>query len=232
MLNILVCEDDLHVLHEIENHLKEEKEYILTPCLIADEIDEQILSQKYDVVLMDIRLQEMNGICIAASMRLHQPNLKFIFISNYVDEYLEGLFLQIDPYGILKKPVNYSNLIELLKRLEQEKRNEKGLLLKVYGGRHVRFSLDDIQYFESNKRIVEIHYRDRVEKCYGTLDLIQKQLPAYFLRCHKSFLVNMNKIETFGSKEIILYNGSRIFVSQPKRKESLRTYIEFLGENL
>ena len=232
MLKILACEDDALVLEEIQKRIEKVKSYQIDLCLIDDAVDEKILDKNYDVVLMDIRLKELDGIQMAVQMRNYQPHLKFIFISNYIDEYLEGLFLEIDPYGILKKPINYEYLFELLEKLHQEKMAQKGIVLKMYGGQVSRFDPKDIRYIESNKRVIEIHYKNQIERCYNSLDNIQMRLPDYFIRCHKSYLVNMKEIENFGHKNIRLYSGEIIDVSRSKRKETLESYMKFIREEL
>ena len=68
--------------------------------------------------------------------------------------------------------------------------------------------------------------------CYGRLDNLEKRLPDYFLRCHKSFLVNMKKIECIKGNEIYLYTGEEIRISRNKKNEAKDKYKFFLQKNL
>ena len=70
------------------------------------------------------------------------------------------------------------------------------------------------------------------EQCYEKLDNLEQQLPDSFLRCHKSFLVNMDKITGFLPNGIQLSDGTVASVSRTKLKESKQKYFQYIGMGL
>ena len=90
--------------------------------------------------------------------------------------------------------------------------------------------IDAIRYAESNKRRVYIYTESGMVYCYGSLNDLEAQLPDYFLRCHKSFLVNMKKIERFNGNDLCLYTGEEIRVSRNKKVEARNKYMTYLQE--
>lgn len=89
--------------------------------------------------------------------------------------------------------------------------------------------INEIRFIESNKRIVYIHTESGREQCYTSLNALETRLPENFLRCHKSFLVNMEKIKSFSRTGIILYSGEEISISRTKISESKRKYFTYIG---
>lgn len=235
MLKILICEDEKDWADHLKNliHEKFQKTSLIRIC--SSENDVRALEEKeqdFDVVLMDIRLGDKDGITLASDLHLRHPGWKFIFVSGYIDEYIEGMFLKIRPYGVLKKPVNDELFIRMLEMLSQDNPSVQGIVLKLYRGKIRKLLFDEIIYFESNKRIVNIHMTTGEEQCYEKLDNLEQQLPDSFLRCHKSFLVNMDKITGFFPSGIQLSDGTVASVSRTKLKESKSKYFQYIGMGL
>lgn len=235
MLKILICDDEQDWADQIQTLITEN---FKEPCQIriCSSQEEVLILEKngtdFDVVLMDICLGEKNGINLAAELHQKHPEWNFIFISGYIDKYVEGMFLKIRPSGVLKKPVNGQLCIRMLEKISGERKSENGIVLKLYRGKIRKLAFDDIIYFESDKRIVTIHLTDGEEQCYEKLDNLESRLPGSFLRCHKSFLVNMDKITGFLKDSVELCNGTTASVSRTKIKESKEKYFHYIGMEL
>lgn len=81
----------------------------------------------------------------------------------------------------------------------------------------------DILYFESKRRIVEIHVEGEKEPqyFYGRLSGIEKMLEKRkFVRCHQSFIVNTKYIEGFEKNNILLKN-SKVTIPISERYEKI-----------
>lgn len=235
VLKILICEDEKDWADYMEGliHTRLEKDSSVTICHSGKEIYETTeKADEFDVALMDICLKDANGIAVAKDLQKKYPDVKIIFISGYVNEYLEGLFLKVRPYGILRKPLDEEICVKMLEKAWNDKKAERGIALKLQGGKVRNLRLKDIYYLESDKRIVIVHLKDGEEKCYERLDNIQERLPSSFLRCHKSFLVNMDKISSFQTKGVELLNGAVIDVSRTRMKETKTQYFQYIGMEL
>lgn len=108
----------------------------------------------------------------------------------------------------------------------QEK--EKEYFVVSLKGNIFKVKLSDILYFESEKRTVILHTNQGKWTIYKKLDDVQSALPAFFLRCHQSYLVNMNEIKSMKALRLELNNGCLIPVSRPKYRETKERFLQFL----
>ena len=88
--------------------------------------------------------------------------------------------------------------------------------------------VDTIDYVESVKRKVFVHADAGVFQMYSTMKDIMAKLPASFIRCHNSFLVNSARIATVSSLELALGSGAKVPVSKRYAKE-VRAQLRELG---
>ena len=64
---------------------------------------------------------------------------------------------------------------------------------------------------------------------YMKMDELEKILPEYFLRCHKSYIVNMNQILSLSSEGIVLESGKKLPVSRAKYREAKRRFLTYFN---
>ncbi len=242
MLNILICEDEKKFLEELTGLVGESLGGQVRTVACNSMAEFKKATEKnvrdFDMALMDICLGESDGIELAAQLKEKNPQLKIIFISGHVDNYLEGLFLKVKPYGVLRKPLNREICMQMLEKAAEEKEAEsdlcpeKTLALRVIGGEIRKIPLDQVELFESSRRIVTVYFAGKEERCYEKLDHLERQLPDQFLRCHKSFLVNMDRIRNFEKHQIELESGRMVDVSRSRLKEAREKYFQYVGAKL
>lgn len=93
------------------------------------------------------------------------------------------------------------------------------ILVSNKGALH-RIPCADILYAESNKRVVNIVGQERICTVYMKMDQLEELVEQGFVRCHKSYLVNMLYIKYFSAEGIILENGKKIPVSRAKYRNA------------
>ncbi|WP_455136480.1 LytR/AlgR family response regulator transcription factor [Thermophilibacter sp.] len=82
----------------------------------------------------------------------------------------------------------------------------------------------DIAYAESDRRHVIVHARAGDLRVYGKLSQLEVELPAWFARCHQSYLINLDYVARPGSESVRLVTGVELPVSRrwrPAFKEAL-----------
>ena len=235
-MRIIACDDDRNMLQLIQQWtdeiLKEQPHQFISYERGIDLLKEM---EKYEgdepqLVFMDINLKNDNGIGIAKELNKEYRNIAVIFISGYT-EYFEDSF-EADPIYFLIKPVKKDALEKAvdkaLKRLSETKK--KYLLVK---GKEIRrIFYDDIYYAESEARKIKLYCENEIIEYYEKMDRLEQQLDTDFVRCHKSFLVNMKYIRCIDGKEITLLNGEKIPVSKKKSSETRDIIFEYLGRQL
>lgn len=100
-------------------------------------------------------------------------------------------------------------------------------LLLNKAGSFYNINLDDVLYFESQLKKIKIVSNKTVVVYYDTLDNLLSKLDKSFERCHRSYVVNVNKIYIVTIDEIVFYEiDERIPVSKKYRE----TVIEALSQ--
>ena len=85
-----------------------------------------------------------------------------------------------------------------------------------------------IFYVESNLRKVVIHTEKEAFEIYATMNDLEKHLGSRFYRCHRGFLVNLEKINSYNRQTIRLTDGSSLLLSKTRYSEFVDTYMHFL----
>ena len=79
-------------------------------------------------------------------------------------------------------------------------------------------------YFRSMAHKIVAYGKEKSREFYGKLGEIEEQLPAYFIRIHKSYLVNTRFIESYRPDKVILNNGEELAISR-SYKEQVRAFV-------
>lgn len=236
MVRIAVCVEQSELSGYIRQLL--EAQYAGEIC-IHHYADAQELAADYsvgrtrnvaDILLMDLDSNGIDGIDVVAGIQERFSQLKVIFISGHL-EYAEEIF-RVNPNNFLVKPIAPTRFLAAVERarkqLEQE---DKDCFVITVKGNSFKIRISDILYFESEKRTVILHGRFESYTIYRKLDDVQAELPDSFLRCHQSYLVNMNEIRSLKPLRLELYHGEEIPVSRPKYRETKERFLAFLGQS-
>ena len=126
---------------------------------------------------------------------------------------------QTDHACFLAKPFTREELEQALElALRNIEREASEPLLLRFGSELNAVDPRDIRYAESDLRIVSVHTSGKTVKAYSTLAELAEKLPATFIQCHKSFLVNSTYIRSATSNDIVLDDGTAIPISRRRRK--------------
>lgn len=186
-----------------------------------------------DIIFMDIQLGETvpTGIELVEALISRAGDVQVIYVSGYL-EYAPEAYRTRHTW-FLAKPVRQDALNAALERaLDNLDRSRRGSLLVRSGSSLMQVVPSRILYVESDRRKVRIHERSRTIETYAKIDDIQERLPDQFVRCHKSFLVNMDCISELRVADVILVNGEEIPVSQRRRRALLDRFVEYVGRAL
>ncbi|MBP5418079.1 MAG: response regulator transcription factor [Clostridiales bacterium] len=233
MYNVIICDHQLSTGIQIEKLLRSdfpgEFEIFVTdnPRLVM----RNALTRQadLDILIIDTEVRDFSGIDIAEDIKKTNPNTQVIFESVH-HKYAQDIF-RASPVYFLNKPVQEDLLKIAIERCKEKLDlvDRKALTLKK-SGRVYHFVCRDILYIESSKRLVTIHTINQDVEMYCRLDQIEDLLDASFLRCHQSYIVNMDCIRVFQKNNFILKNGSPIPISQ-SRFTDVRDRYEVFREN-
>lgn len=174
----------------------------------ADGIDvlKFIQNSDVDIIFLDINIPSLDGVLLAKSISKFTKKPNIVFITAYKEHAVEAF--EVEAFDYILKPYSESRIISMLKKLENTYNNEKDTS-------HINFISNKINLWKNEKIIVvdinDIYYcvaQERItyvftknEKYSVNLcisDFYEKLPNDIFFKCHRSYIVNINKI-----KEII-----------------------------
>ena len=187
----------------------------------------------YDAVLMDIDWgRDGSGIDAAEELYKISPNMKVIYVTGYGERYNQQIFLRrANLSGFLTKPVDGALLEANLRKVAAAAgagADQPSILLRRRGGA-VTIPLNDIYYIESRGRTIETHTSGEVVVSYEKLGNVIPSLPAWFIQCHKSYVINMRQIQRFRPDGILLKCGDAVPASRSKYAKAKEAYFRYMG---
>lgn len=164
----------------------------------------------YDVIFLDIKMKDLSGIDISRIIRNTMGNeaIQIIYISGNTEYAIE--VFEYDPFHFLPKPLNNEKIENAFVKLIHKLRLKSEAFTYKVGHDSVKVAIKNILYFESNKRKIIIHYSDKKDEFYGSLENILQQLGKYnFLHIHKSYLVNPVHVHKCTYESVEMSNQDR-----------------------
>ncbi|EKB06889.1 hypothetical protein HMPREF9713_01444 [Myroides odoratimimus CCUG 12700] len=195
-------------------------------CASAIEALELIQDTSYDLLFLDINMPYLTGIEFLESIK--QPPL-VIFTTAYSEHALDGFRLQVVDY--LLKPISFKRFYQAtlkakelfdLRNVDQNETTNSidSTVYVKHEDSFVKIDWKDIMYIEAMQNYLKLHLNHRCLIIHQTMIAIEELLPKeHFYRIHKSFLININHIESI--------SGGRVFIKETElpisrmRKEAL-----------
>ncbi len=113
-VNILIVEDESIVAMEIESYLINLGYNIVAICTNTDDAYQEAINSKVDLILMDIYLEESNGIEATEKIK-SKKDIPIIFLTAYMDEETISSAVATNPIAYLTKPFNRKELYAAIK---------------------------------------------------------------------------------------------------------------------
>lgn len=181
-----------------------------------------------DLLYLDINMPQLNGLEFSKTL---PPTIKVIFTTAYDQYAIEGFRLNALDY--LLKPISYASFLEASNRaLEWFKLLDNNQTTNIFvksGYRIEKIDFDDIIYIENQKDYVKFHLEGHTEPISSLMSMqsLTEKLPSkQFMRVHRSFIVNLNKVRTI-ERNCIVFGKVYIPVSESYKDK----FMEFLDKN-
>jgi len=193
-------------------------------CLIEDQID---------LIFLDIQMPELNGLELA---RIIPPSCRIVFVTAFEKYAIEGFRTNAIDY--LLKPVSYAEFVTAANKALQwaEMKAKAETATKPSENRHIivkseyrliQIDTSKILYIEGLKDYVKI-YLENAPKCILSLmnmKTIEQYLPSgQFCRVHRSFIVQMSKINIIERNRIVF--GDKYIPISETYKDMFSDYLK------
>jgi DNA-binding LytR/AlgR family response regulator len=209
VLNCLIVEDEALAADVIRDYIAQIPGLQLKG--ICDDVfsaNELLRTEKIDFIFLDINLPGMNGIDF---LKILNGKYQIILTTAYHEYALDGFNLNVVDY--LLKPIEFSRFLQAVNKVyDRRKPEHKKEESTEQQGKYYFFNTDkkkikvnagDILYIESLKDYVRIHTSEKIVVTkfqIGEMDQFLNE--KRFIRIHKSYIVNTEKITAYNASEI------------------------------
>lgn len=173
-----------------------------------------------DLAFFDIDLKDSNGIDLSKVIRMKDPGIGIVFITNLAQFAIKGY--EVDALDFIVKPVAYYDFrLKMQKIMSRVKKKGMDIVISTKTD-FMKINTDDILYVEVRHHDISYHTKNGTIKTYGSLkDLEAKLDSSQFVRCNSCYLVNLNYVTGIEGYEAIV-GEERLLISHPRKKEFLR----------
>ncbi len=201
----LIVDDESLARELIATHLGHLEDFeLVASCANALEARAILQQQKVDLLFLDIEMPLLKGTTFFKGLT-DKPRV--IFTTAFRDYAVEGFELNAVDY--LLKPILFDRFLQAIDKFmtsldrEQEQRQPSKNYIYVQSKRkNIKVFFDEIQYVESLKDYIRIHLLEgNLVVKYG-ITAFEQQLDQRFLRVHRSFLVNTDKVTAFTRQDV------------------------------
>lgn len=257
MATILIIEDELLIAEEIAYMLESMGHTALEPVSSSDAALEVLRTQFVELVLMDINIEgDTDGIATAVLVR-RLFAVPVVFLTALSDPGTLNRAKLAKPYGYIVKPFTehtvraqlelalfnaYSgpdasrpapapaeeptDLMPVGAALPESSYAQHWFVRK--GTEHVKVQVRDMLYFEAKENYVQLYTSKGDYLFHSTLKELEQKLPAAFVKTHRSYIVNLDQVQSYADSGIIM--GSDVVIPVGRSyKEELRRRFQLLG---
>ncbi|MXV52900.1 response regulator [Pedobacter sp. HMF7647] len=234
-IKTLLVDDEPHALEVIENYLQNFSELeIVTKCSNAIQAFQVLQQTRVDLMFLDIKMPGLSGTDLMRSLK-HPP--KVIFTTAYHDYAVEGFDLNALDY--LMKPIAFDRFLKAMDKVfatfsvankqisieEKPALSNKDVFLYLKVERKmVKVNVNDIYWMESLKDYIKVVLKDKVLISKQKISLLEELLPEEkFVRIHRSFIVSMDKVDSYHSYSVEI-GGKELPIGRNYKAECHRRF--------
>ena len=235
-MKIAVCDDDRAAREHIVSLINEQTAGAEITAFANGE--EMLKSHEdFDISFLDMEMGAISGLDAAKRIRQEQEEKGstksiIIFVTGY-GKYMNDAF-DVSAFHYLLKPINEEKFRAVFERALKElsaaeERTNRYILIKSSRTQRMVY-LKDIYYIESANKKVVIHTTAGTLESYGKMEEFEQLTVGSFYRCHRGYLVNMEKIASYTADSIQITNGEKLILAQKKYAEFVKQYMKYVRE--
>lgn len=168
-----------------------------------------------------------HGLDYARELRARCPEVEIMLIADSTISPMKYLNPQIRPLSLVIMPYSEKELSGVIQELLQKLLSNEngGIWIDTLNGK-VKLQYSSILYLEASNKMISIRLNSIEYSIYGSLDKYEQQLPDNFVRCHRSYIVNANRISKvkFSENYLVLDDQLRLPLSRTC-KQAIREVI-------
>ena len=238
MIKVLAIDDEPLALQQLVAYIgKVPFLQLAGQCQSALEAMDLLNREPVDAIFCDINMPDLSGMDFVKSLTV--PPL-VVFTTAYSEYAIEGF--KVDAVDYLLKPFGLQDFMRAANRLKERLEIKGKTLEAVETGddifvktdyRVVKVAIQDIRYVEGMSEYLKLHLESQPKPIVTLLAMkaLEERLPQNFMRIHRSYIVNLDKIKEVNKNRVILDADTYLPIGD-SYKEQFNQYIEtkFLGK--
>jgi DNA-binding LytR/AlgR family response regulator len=227
MLQCVIADDEPIARQIIETYIQQIPNLsLVASCKDAFEVMQVLAEQNVDVLFLDINMPKLSGLSLLKTLQM-KPSV--ILTTAYPEYALEGFELSVTDY--LLKPFSLERFIQAVQKVETNTKvfnqgiiiNDKEPISGVFvksDKQIIKINLEAIEYVEAYGNYIKI-FTPQMVLTPQTLSEFITKLPHQFMRIHKSYVVNFEKIKMIEGNLIHLQRDVKLPIGKSFKKDVL-----------
>ncbi len=219
MIRAIIVDDEPLALEVLETYIEKLPQLsLVAKCDNAIEANEVLKANTVDLMFLDIQMPQLSGIDFLKS--LSKPPF-VIFTTAYPDYAVEGFELNAVDY--LLKPISFDRFLKAVNKVSEKMPHQKASTQVNNSDHHdefifvkadkklVKVNFDDVLYIEGLKDYVIIRQNSGRIITLQTMKSLEDKMPTHqFRRIHRSFIVNVDKIQAIVGNMVEIMEGPKV----------------------
>ena len=204
-------------------------------CQSALEAQQFLQQDTVDAIFCDINMPDLNGMDFIKT--LTAPPL-VVFTTAYAEYAVEGFKVNavdylLKPFGLQDFQRAANRLSERLELRSESSQLEDDTIFLKTEYRIVKVSISDIRYVEAMSEYLKVYLESEPKPIITLLSMkkMEERLPSYFMRIHRSYIINLTKIQEVNKNRVIMDSDTYLPIGD-MYKDSFQQYLDtkFLGK--
>ncbi len=233
MIRIAIVEDDKNYAEVLKKYIVRYEEeagqkFVVTVFEDGEDIALDYKAE-YDIILMDVEMQFMDGMKAAEEIRKVDQEVVIIFITNMPQYAMKGYAVEALDYVL--KPINYFAFSQRLNRaLDRMDHRRKRYISINYKGGIQKLEVSSILYVEVQNHDLIYYTGNGTYVTRGTMREVEQELAEDgFFRCNKCYLVNLEHVSGC-EKNYACVGSEKVQVSRARKKDLMDALNNYINE--
>ena len=222
--------EDISLLYEyISRYCNERKVHASVRAFTKErEFLSAFKTERYDLIFLDIFMQDLDGMQIAKAIKKLNPGCQIIFSTSSQEHAVKAFGIHALDY--LLKPYTYARLEDALDCYENTAAKFTHYIELKEGRFQTRIFVTDIIYVDYHNHYTQVHTPQRLIRTYMPFGDFSPLLSPYrqFLWCCRNCMVNMDFVDSWEGNDFILNNGERLPIFKSQRRQIIQTYANYV----
>lgn len=233
MIRVAIVEDDKNYAESLRKYIvryenESNQRFQVTWFQDGEDIVESYKAN-YDIILMDIEMQFMDGMTTAEEIRKSDSEVVIIFITNMPQYAMKGY--EVEALDYVLKPINYFAFSQKIERaIKRMTHRQKKYIQISYKGKMKKLDVNEIWYVEVQDHDLFFHTSEGEFSQRGTMKEIEETLnEEAFFRCNKGYLINLDYVNGVEGSDVLV-GEDKVQVSRSRKKEFLDALNNHMNE--